>query len=140
VDAKGRVNVPASFREVLQERYGDSRLVLATPFDRCLRAYPLKEWEEIETSASRMPSTDPGVKIYFRHFIGSALESECDRQGRILLPPSHKDWARIDGGSVVFIGLIDRMEIWNRTGYDQEMEDQDFASVERAISKYGGQI
>jgi len=140
IDAKGRVNVPSAFRQVLEERYGDPRLVLATPFDRCVNVYPLKEWEEIEARAAQMPPTKQNVKIYFRHFIGSAVECECDRQGRILLPPSHKDWARIDGGQVTFLGQITKMEIWNRAALDQSMAEQDLSSVEEEITQLGGRI
>ena len=140
IDSKGRVNVPAGFRDVLLDRYGDTRLILATPFDRCLRAYPLQEWEKIEDSIAVLPSTDARVKKYLRHFVASAVECECDRQGRVLLPQAHKEWAGIDGGQIVFLGLVTKMELWDKGSYDSEMQDTDLSLVEKAITELGGQI
>jgi len=141
IDAKGRVNVPAPFREVLVNRFGEARLMLATVFDPCLRAYPLEEWEQIEVAASAMQSTNTAVKQYFRHFISSAEECACDKQGRILLPPSHREWAGMNGsGQVVLLGLVNKIEIWEKTAYEARMREADLGSVEEAITQLGGQI
>lgn len=140
IDSKGRVNVPAGFRDVLMDRYGDMRLVLATPFDRCLRAYPMEEWEKIEDSIATLPSTDARVKKYLRHFVASAVECECDKQGRVLLPQTHKEWAGINSGQIVFLGLVTRMELWDKASYDNEMQETDLSSVEVAITEFGGRI
>jgi len=141
VDVKGRVNVPAPFRDVLIQRYGEARLMVATAFDPCLRAYPLEEWENIEAIASGLQSTNPAVKQYFRHFISSAEECLCDKQGRILLPPSHREWAGMNGGGqVVFLGYVNKIEIWEKTAYEIRMKEADLSSVEATITQLGGQI
>ena len=141
IDAKGRVNVPASFREVLVNRFGEARLMVATVFDPCLRAYPLEEWEKIEAMAAGLQSTDGAVKQYFRHFISSAEECVCDKQGRILLPLSHREWAGINGGGqVVFLGYVNKIEIWDKSAYEARMKEADLGSVEEAITQLGGQI
>lgn len=140
MDPKGRVSVPSQFREALANRNGGARLMLATPFDRCLRGYMLEEWEKIEEKAAQLPQTDPNVKKYNRHFISSAVEVECDGQGRILIPPTHREWAGITGGQVVFLGLTAKMEIWDRARFNAEMEVEDSVSVEEAITGLGGLI
>lgn len=140
MDSKGRVSVPSQFREALVNRNGGTRLILATPFDRCVCGYPPEEWEIISENAAQLPQTDPNVKKFNRHFISSMVEVECDGQGRILIPPSLREWAGINGGQVVFLGLTTKMEIWDRARFDAEMEVEDSGSVEEAITRLGGRI
>ncbi len=140
IDSKGRVSVPAPFREILAERYGENRLMLATVFDRCLRAYPTEEWAKIEEHASGLSSTDKNVKFYYRHFISSAVELEFDKQGRILIPASHREWAEINGGQVLFLGITDKIEIWDKAAYASKMATLDPSSVEDSINEMGGKI
>lgn len=140
IDSKGRVNVPAPFRDVLVEKYGESSLFLATIFDHCLRAYPTEEWEKIEEHADTLSSTDESVKFYYRHFISSAVKLDWDKQGRILLPASHKEWAGINNGQVLFLGLTKKFEIWDKAVYESKMVALNASSVEDAISDLGGQI
>src|SRR4030066_2330867 len=92
---KGRISVPAKFRDVLNDKYGEESLII-TNFDRCLIVYPLKEWNEIERRAAELPLFKQEVIPFLRHFIGNADDSPIDGQGRILLPQSLRNHAQIN--------------------------------------------
>lgn len=111
VDAKGRVSVPAKFRELISERY-DGRLVMAMDFDRCLTVYPLEEWERLEEKIKALPMMQKEVKDFMRFFFSTATECELDRQGRILIPPVLRERAGINK-NVVVLGIINKIEIWD---------------------------
>jgi MraZ protein len=118
IDAKGRLSVPARFREVLAERY-DDRLVLTT-FDQCIAAYPFAEWQAIEEKLASMSMASPDVAAFTRFFISSATECEIDKLGRILVPQALRDHARLDK-DVVIAGQLKKFEIWSQALWEEEM-------------------
>jgi MraZ protein len=93
IDAKGRLSLPAKFREVFS-LIGDERLII-TNFDHCLWAYPINEWQKIEDKVSNLPQFKPEVIALQRVFISAAVESGIDKQGRIMIPPSLRDYAEL---------------------------------------------
>lgn len=109
IDPKGRVNIPARFREQLSES-GTEGLVI-TNYSDCIYAYPASRWEEIEERLSRVSSVDRRMNSFLRFFVGGAVEVLPDRQGRILIPPSLRNYAGMDR-NVVIIGMPNRFEIW----------------------------
>ena len=111
IDAKGRLSVPVRFREVLSTSY-DPRLIV-TNFDQCLWAYPVPEWVELERKVGELPQFLDEVKALQRVFISAATECPIDKQGRILLPPSLRDYAGLDR-EVVMVGMTKRIEIWSK--------------------------
>jgi len=116
VDAKGRVSVPSKFRDIIADRY-DGRLVLAMDYDRCLTVYPLEEWERLEEKIKTLPMMKQEVKDFRRFLLSSATECELDKQGRILIPPAHRDHAGI-AKSVMLVGIIDKIEIWDAKAWE----------------------
>lgn len=110
IDAKGRLSIPAKFREVLSTGY-DPRLMV-TNFDQCLWAYPVAEWVELERKVGTLPQFLDEVKALQRVFISAATECPIDKQGRILLPPSLRAYAGLDA-EVVLVGMTKRIEIWS---------------------------
>lgn len=106
LDAKGRVTVPAKFREGL-----GSRFVANRGFDGCIALYPMDAWKEIEAQVRSMPLTKSAARSFARSFFAGASELELDRQGRILLTPAHREYARIDK-EIYVIGVDNRVEIW----------------------------
>jgi len=92
IDTKGRVSIPAKFREIIAERY-ENKLILTNDFDRCIVAYPPDEWEMIIEKIKALPMKKE-VKIFQRYFISAAMEGELDRQGRILIPPTTQESCR----------------------------------------------
>lgn len=110
VDPKGRVSIPAKFREVLCTNY-DERMIL-TNFDGCLWGYPVPEWQAIEEKVAALPQFKPEVKALQRVFISAATECPIDKQGRILIPPTLRDYAGI-AKDLVFVGMTKRIEVWS---------------------------
>lgn len=110
LDSKGRVSVPSKFREVLSTNF-DERLII-TNFDDCLWAYPFGEWQKIEERVASLPQFKPEVKALQRVFISAATECALDKQGRIGLPQTLRDYAGIDK-DLVFVGMTKRIELWS---------------------------
>lgn len=117
LDKKGRVSIPARFREVLRERYNEQLLV--SHRHRCLVAYPLEEWEKLEDRILQLPQFSKDVKEYQRTFLSAAQECGVDAQGRILIPPELR--ARVGlKDKVLFVGMLSHFEIWNQTAFEEE--------------------
>jgi MraZ protein len=110
IDTKGRVSIPSKFREILSTNF-DERLII-TNFDDCLWAYPYAEWQKIEERVAALPQFKPEVKALQRVFVSAANECPIDRQGRILIPQTLRDYAGINR-DLVFVGMTRRIEIWS---------------------------
>lgn len=109
IDPKGRVSIPSKFREILTTNY-DERLIV-TNFDGCLWGYPYAEWQVIEDKVAALPQMKSEVKAFQRVFISAATECPIDKQGRILIPPTLRDYAGI-AKDLIFVGMTKRVEIW----------------------------
>ncbi|KRT66978.1 MAG: Protein MraZ protein [Candidatus Dadabacteria bacterium CSP1-2] len=127
---KGRISVPAKFRDVLNDKYGEESLII-TNFDRCLIVYPLKEWNEIERRAAELPQFKQEVISFLRHLIGNADDSPIDGQGRILLPQSLRNHAQIKR-DVVMIGMLTKFEIWAKEIWDEEESKRAYEEFKRS--------
>jgi transcriptional regulator MraZ len=111
VDSKGRVSVPSKFRDIIADRY-EGRLILAMDYDKCLAVYPIEEWEKLEEKIRGLPTMKKEVKDFMRFLLASATECELDKQGRILVPQAHREHAGLVK-SVLLVGIIDKIEIWD---------------------------
>jgi MraZ protein len=120
IDAKGRVSIPAKFREVLAT-LSEERLII-TNFDNCLWGYALPEWQKIEDKVAALPQFKPEVKALQRVFISAATECPIDKQGRILIPPTLRDYAGITG-DLVYVGMTKRIEIWAKERWQKVFSD-----------------
>lgn len=127
---KGRISVPAKFRDVLNDKYGEESLII-TNFDRCLIVYPLKEWNEIERRAAELPQFKQEVISFLRHLIGNADDCPIDGQGRILLPQSLRNHAQIKR-DVVMIGMLTKFEIWAKEIWDEEESKRAYEEFKRS--------
>jgi len=127
---KGRISVPAKFRDVLNDKYGEESLII-TNFDRCLIVYPLKEWNEIERRAAELPQFKQEVISFLRHLIGNADDSPIDGQGRILLPQLLRNHAQIKR-DVVMIGMLTKFEIWAKEIWDEEESKRAYEEFKRS--------
>jgi MraZ protein len=116
MDAKGRVSVPSRFRDIIADRY-DGKLVLAMDYDRCLTVYPLEEWERLEEKIKTLPMMKQEVKDFRRFLLSSATECELDKQGRLLIPPTHREHAGIVK-TVLLVGIIEKIEIWDARAWE----------------------
>lgn len=120
LDAKGRVIIPARFRDVINT--GGSDGVMVSGMDGCLVAYTFEEWSKIEKRILSLAEKSASMRRFRRLFIGGAFECGIDKQDRILIPPSLRKYADLDK-EIVLVGVLDHFEIWSRTHWDMENEN-----------------
>jgi MraZ protein len=135
LDNKGRVSIPAEFREVLADRY-DDKLVLMKDYDRCLVAYPVEEWQKLDEKIKTLPASDPNVKKYMRVFYSSAKVCQIDGQGRVLIPQELKAYAGLSR-EVMVVGLSSKMELWDMDAWKRENPEEFHGEIELAMASYG---
>jgi len=119
MDNKGRVSIPARYREILT-----SHIVL-TNFGGYVLAFPQSEWSKIEAKFAEQPLFRKDVRAFQRFLISGVEECELDRQGRILVPPNLRNYARLSR-EVCLVGAIRCFEIWDRGTFEshrQELEE-----------------
>jgi MraZ protein len=135
LDEKGRLAIPARFKEVLEKR-GDSSLVV-TNLNNCLVAFAGDDWQRIKQKAVSLPMFDAAANIYFRYFVSGAIECSL-KQGRILIPPNLRELAGLKK-EVVLVGHLTRFEIWDRDRWEEEFEraKKAFPDVSQSLSDLG---
>lgn len=109
LDDKGRLTIPVKFREGL-----GSPFVMTRGLDRCLFVYPMSEWESLENKLKALPLTRADARSFVRFFFSGATECELDKQGRVLIPATLRDYARLERDCVV-LGVSNRVEIWSES-------------------------
>jgi MraZ protein len=123
VDGKGRMALPTRYREELTERCNGSMVVTVNgTADNCLWLYPLDVWEQVERQVNKLSSMKPEHVKFKRFFVGYATDVEMDKTGRILLPPTLREFARIDK-LIQFVGQGNKFEIWNASDWETDCED-----------------
>lgn len=128
LDAKGRMAIPARYREKIAGCCAGQLVATIDTEERCLLLYPLEEWEEIQAKIESLPSFNPAVRRVQRLLIGHATDLEMDGNGRLLLPAPLRDYAELDK-KIVLLGQGQKFEIWSesrwlatREEYLQEVE------------------
>jgi MraZ protein len=136
IDSKGRVSIPAKFREILAEK-SDGRLMV-TNFDRCLMAFPLDEWQVWEEKITSMSMVKKEAAAFQRFFLSGAQECVIDKLGRILLPPTLRNYGQLEK-NVVFVGLGKRFEIWSKERWDEELRrsQENFEGMREVLAGLG---
>jgi MraZ protein len=107
IDDKGRLTIPAKFRDELE-----GGVVVTRGLDGCLWAYGRAEWESLAEKIGKLPTTNEAARNFSRFMFSGAFDSVPDRQGRILVPQNLRDYADIQADTVI-IGVMNRLEIWN---------------------------
>lgn len=107
IDDKGRVAIPARFREDLGERF-----VLTRGFEQCLQAFPRAMWEDLSAKVDRLPIGSPQARTLRRMLFSPAAEVEIDRQGRILIPQGLREYAGL-AEEVLITGMNTYFELWS---------------------------
>jgi MraZ protein len=132
LDEKGRVIMPAKFREDL----GDS-FVITFGLDKCLFIYPMEEWEKLAHNLEALPFGKKDTRAFKRTLASRALISRFDQQGRVVLAKYLRDYAEIEK-NVIIIGVFERIEIWDMKkwkGYAEETEQAYEDIAERIYDK-----
>lgn len=138
VDPKGRIIIPAPFREIISTNYSPKLYIVNAAFDRCLHIYPFEEWSRLEERVRAMPKMDEAVKFFMRRVIASAIEVELDKQGRVLIPVAQREDSGING-DIVIVGQIEKIELWDRKEWDAMVDPAriDKKAVEERLVSYG---
>ena len=121
MDAKGRLAMPARQREPLMERCAGKLVVTVEPKSPCLVIYPLPEWERIENEIESLPALKAGVKRLQRQVLGYATDVDLDGNGRMLLPPPLRKYARLEK-ELVLVGQGNKFELWAEPLWFEEVE------------------
>ncbi|HHU64195.1 MAG TPA: division/cell wall cluster transcriptional repressor MraZ [Clostridiales bacterium] len=112
IDVKGRLIMPARFRDELGDAF-----VLTKGLDNCLFIYPKTEWQVVQAKLKALPLTNKDARAFVRFFFSGATECETDKQGRVLIPSNLREHARLEK-DVVIIGVANRAEIWSKELWD----------------------
>ena len=118
IDAKGRLIIPSKFREQLGEEF-----VLTKGLDGCLSIYPMNEWQAFEEKFSRF-------------FVAGATSCELDRQGRVLIPATLREFAGLEK-DVVLTGNITRIEIWSKAKWEENSNYDDMDAIAESMQDMG---
>ena len=117
IDAKGRIILPADFREELTDNF-----VITKGLDNCLFLYTDEEWDKLSTKLRQLPLAKAEARAFVRFFFAGARQAECDRQGRFLVPANLRAHAKLQK-DVVLIGISNRIEVWSKAEWDRYNEE-----------------
>ena len=131
IDAKGRLIIPARFRELLGEEF-----ILTKGLDGCLSIYPMDAWEAFETKLRALPLTNKNARTFTRFFVAGATNCELDRQGRILVPQTLREFAGLEK-EVVLTGNLDRIEIWSKEKWSENCNYDDMDNIAESVQDMG---
>ncbi len=131
IDTKGRLIIPAKFREALGEEF-----VVSKGMDGCLFVYANEDWSEFEKKLTSLPLINKEARQFARFFLAGAASVEVDKQGRILLPSNLRGFAELDK-DVVLVGVGSRIEIWSKEKWEAVSEADDMDAVTKAMEELG---
>ncbi|MCD7736048.1 MAG: division/cell wall cluster transcriptional repressor MraZ [Lachnospiraceae bacterium] len=131
IDTKGRLIIPAKFREILGDEF-----IVTKGLDGCLFVFPKTEWQIFEEKLRKLPLTQKNARKFTRFFMGGATTCELDKQGRILLPQNLREFAKLDK-DVVLSGNLNRIEIWNKADWTENNAYDDMDDIAEQMSDLG---
>lgn len=131
IDKKGRVFVPAKYREEL----GDKFMLSRSPDGKyCLCIYPMEEWKRMDERLKTLPGVKSGKLLRFLY--AGAEELQCDSQGRILVPQNLREYANLDGDTAI-VGMSTKLEIWNGDAFKAEEAAETAESIAELAESLG---
>ena len=122
MDTKGRLSVPARFRERLKERCGGRMTATISLDQRCLSVYPAPDWDALVDEVRNLPALVPGAQKIRRLLVGNGTDCDMDSNGRILIPPGLREWAGLDK-RVQMVGQIQKFELWDESAWSRHREE-----------------
>ncbi|WP_125546832.1 division/cell wall cluster transcriptional repressor MraZ [Levilactobacillus lindianensis] len=133
IDTKGRLIIPAKFREQLGGQF-----VVTRGMDGCLFGYPMTEWSALQEKLKALPVNRKDARAFVRFFYSAATECELDKQGRINLPKSLRDHAAL-AKQCVIVGVANRFEIWSQERWDKfsTAAEEDFDDIAENLIDFG---
>ena len=134
IDAKGRLIVPAKFRDNLGEQF-----VLTRGLDQCLFGYPMAEWNLLTEKLKALPLTKKDARSFTRFFFSAATECDIDKQGRINIPAPLISYGQLEKECVI-LGVSNRIEIWSKPLWEDYFATSEDSFAEIAEGMIGFDI
>lgn len=131
IDSKGRVTIPAKFRDQLGESF-----VVTKGLDGCLWVFASAEWESFSEKLKGLPVANKDARKFSRFFLAGATELGTDKMGRILLPQVLRDYAKLEK-DVVLVGTGSRVEIWDRQAWEDNSTFDDMDEIAEHMGEWG---
>lgn len=131
IDRKGRLTMPAKFREDLGER-----VVVNRGLDGCLYVYTMSQWETVYEKLSKLPSANKDARAFQRLMLSKASECELDSMGRINIPASLVALAGLEKECLI-VGVANHLEIWAKDKWEK-MEEEQAENFEEAAENLAG--
>ncbi len=131
IDAKGRLIIPSKFREALGDEF-----VVTKGLDGCLFVYDNKEWSAFEEKLKSLPLTNKDARRFVRFFLAGATLAEVDKQGRILVPGTLREFAGLEK-EVVLVGVGSRVEIWSKDRWEDAASYDDVEEIAEHMAELG---
>jgi MraZ protein len=138
IDKKGRIILPAGYREDLEQKYID-KLVVTRGFDDCLYVFPMNEWKDFEAKLKTLPMNDADTRYVIRMFYANASETNLDKQGRMFIPSDLREKVGITK-DVIITGYFNRIEVWAKEKWDvyiKKDKDKPFGDVVQKLFDTG---
>jgi len=126
LDQKGRVSIPAKFRQKFAEG-----LILTRGIDQCVFGFPKSEWEKVVNKITNLPLSQANARAFARLMLSGAFEAEIDNQGRVLIPEVLRKYAHLEK-KVVIVGMHNRIEIWDDKKWEEYKKQSEENSEEIA--------
>ncbi len=126
LDQKGRVSIPAKFRQKFAEG-----LILTRGIDQCVFGFPKPEWEKVVNKITNLPLSQANARAFARLMLSGAFEAEIDNQGRVLIPEVLRKYAHLEK-RVVIVGMHNRIEIWDEKKWEEYKKQSEENSQEIA--------
>lgn len=130
IDAKGRIIVPAKFREALGNEF-----VVTLGLDGCLFLYPNDEWKSFVSQLKELPGSKEARQLQ-RYFMAGAATCEVDKQGRILIPVNLREKALLEK-DIVFVGVLTKIEIWSKERWEANNNYENMDEIAEHMSGFG---
>lgn len=132
-DKKGRVIIPAKFRDELGDNF-----FIGRGLDKCLFVYPIETWIDFSNKLKKLSVFSSEHRYFLRKFVSGFSECSFDKQGRILVPPILRKYSNLDDETVI-IGVLDRIEIWSKENWNQYVntEDLNFDDIAEKMTEIG---
>ncbi|MGN0248937.1 MAG: division/cell wall cluster transcriptional repressor MraZ [Lachnospiraceae bacterium] len=131
IDAKGRLIIPSKFRDMLGDEF-----VVTKGLEGCLFVFEKYEFESFMDKLNEKSDLEAKVRKIKRFFISGAQEMEPDKQGRMLVPPTLREYAGLEK-EVVFAGVGGHIEIWDKSKWDDVTSFDDINDIAEELSNIG---
>lgn len=131
LDAKGRLIIPARYREELDE---EARMTVG--LDHCLFIFKGKDWQVLVQKLNAIPISNRNGRKFARFLMSNAFPCEMDRQGRMIIPPVLREYAGLEK-DVILAGVGSRIEIWDRAAWTETVTYDDMDEIAGNMEELG---